>query len=85
LVLHFSGHGLKNCKEDVGAESIIHENEGDMLLFENDNLSGVLVTELKLKEILKGCKTKIHVAVVLSCHSEYIGNIFFNAGIDHVI
>lgn len=35
--------------------------------------------------ILEKCNTNIKVVVVLSCHSELIGNIFFNAGINHVI
>lgn len=38
-----------------------------------------------LKEILEKCKNEIELAFVSSCHSEFIGDIFFNAGIDHVI
>ena len=38
-----------------------------------------------LKDILKQCKNEIELVFVSSCHSEFIGDIFFNAGIDHVI
>lgn len=84
-VLHFSGHGLKNCPEQIGQEAVLHKGDGHMLLFEDDKLWGVLLSEKDLKNLLQQCRTNIKVAVVLSCHSEFIGQIFYNAGIKHVI
>lgn len=37
-VLHFSGHGLKNCPEQIGQEAVLHKGDGHMLLFEDDKL-----------------------------------------------
>ena len=85
FVLHFSGHGVKNNYESIGNESIIKKGEGDMLLFEDSKWCGVLVSEKNLKNILECCRTDIKCVVVLSCHSEFIGDIFFNAGIPHVV
>ena len=84
-VLHFSGHGVKNSVDSIGTEAVLRKGEGDMLVFEDCKWWGVLLSEKNLKTILKQCKTNIKVAVVLSCHSEFIGNIFYNAGIKHVI
>ena len=38
-----------------------------------------------LKDVLSKCKNEIELVFVSSCHSEFIGDIFFNAGIDHVV
>jgi CHAT domain-containing protein len=48
-VIHFSGHGVKNRKEDIGSEAILREGEGDMLVFEDYKCCGVLVSETMLK------------------------------------
>ena len=65
-VIHFSGHGLKNNSKSIGHEAMVRKNEGDMLLFEDSKLCGVLLSESNLKSILEQCKTNIKVAVVLS-------------------
>jgi hypothetical protein len=49
VVLHFSGHGVRNCKEDIGVEAILREGEGDMLVFEDSMCRGILVSEKALK------------------------------------
>ena len=85
LVLHFSGHGIKNDKEHLGAEAAIYQGEGDMLLFEDNKCCGVFRSEKNISKILEKCKTDIKVVVMLSCHSERVGKIFYNAGIKHVI
>ena len=85
FVLHFSGHGVKNSVESIGSEAALRVGEGDMLLFEDAKWCGVLLSEKNLKSILERCRTDIKLVVVLSCHSEFIGNIFFNAGIPHVV
>jgi hypothetical protein len=33
--LHFSGHGIENCKENFGKESALIKNEGNFLIFED--------------------------------------------------
>ena len=85
FVLHFSGHGVKNNIESIGSEAAIRTGEGDMLLFEDSKWWGVLLSEKNLKSILERWRTDIKLVVVLSCHSEFIGNIFYNAGIPHVV
>ena len=84
-VLHFSGHGVKNSPEFLGNSASLYKGEGDMLVFEDQCCDGVIMSEVKLTSILEKCNTNIKAVVVLSCHSELIGNIFHNAGIKHVI
>ena len=84
-VLHFSGHGVKNTVKDLGAEAALRQGEGDLLVFEDKTGWAELVSERMLKELLKQWKTEIDLVFVSSCHSEFIGDIFFNAGINHVI
>lgn len=84
-VLHFSGHGVKNWVKTLGTEASLRQGEGDFLVFETKKGYAELVSERMLKDILKQCKTEIEVVFVSSCHSELIGEIFFKAGIDHVI
>ena len=84
-VLHFSGHGVKNTVKDIGAEAKLRQGQGDFLVFEDKNGWAELVSEKILSELLKQCKTEIELVFVSSCHSEFVGDIFFNAGINHVI
>ena len=84
-VLHFSGHGVKNNIEEIGTEVALRKNQGDLLVFENKTGWAELVSEMMLKELLKQWKTEIDLVFVSSCHSEFIGDIFFKAGINHVI
>ena len=75
-VFHFSGHGFKDEKSKTGKD--------DFLLIENRKLES---QELKSPEISKyfGKNSKIKVVLILSCHSQNIGQIFQNIGIEHVI
>lgn len=84
-VLHFSGHGVKNSAKEIGTTAALKMGEGDLLVFEDKNGCADLVSERMLKDILKECKNEIELVFVSSCHSEFIGDIFFNAGIDHVV
>ena len=36
IALHFSGHGIENCKENFGKESILLKDEGNFLIFEDN-------------------------------------------------
>lgn len=69
----------------MGSEALLRKDEGDFLIFETKQGSAKLVSEKMLEDILKQCKTDIELVFVSSCHSELIGNIFFKAGIGHVI
>lgn len=84
-VLHFSGHGVKNSAKAIGSAAALKMGEGDLLVFEDKNGCAELVSERMLKDILKQCKNEIELVFVSSCHSEFVGDIFFNAGIDHVV
>ncbi|CAI2377074.1 unnamed protein product [Moneuplotes crassus] len=84
-VLHFSGHGVRNTKENIGKDYVFTKNEGDMLVFEDSSLNGVLISAKKLKGMLDTFRTQIQVVVILSCHSEFVGEIFAKAGIPHVV
>ena len=86
--MHFSGHGLRNNKSDLGAqEAIARKKDGNLLVFED--LSGValLIGNEMLKQILKSYSIKFKLVFVSSCHSEFIGEIFYNKGVgaNHVI
>lgn len=43
------------------------------------------MSQKTIKNLLDQTGVEIEVAVVLSCHSEYIGKLFQNAGIQHVV
>jgi CHAT domain-containing protein len=45
FVIHFSGHGVKNNFETIGQNSVLRKDEGDMLLLEDSNCAGVLISE----------------------------------------
>lgn len=77
-VLHFSGHGFQ-------VKNQVQHNEGDFLVIEDKYCAGQELSEKKLKHLLEKAELDIKVAVVLSCHSELIGNIFLKAGINHVV
>ncbi|CAI2383139.1 unnamed protein product [Moneuplotes crassus] len=82
MILHFSGHGL--VKGEMNAPQ-------DSLVVEKECLKGELLTESKISEIFHTKSTKrsmskaMQLVVVLSCHSEKVGKIFRNAGVNHVI
>ncbi|CAI2383181.1 unnamed protein product [Moneuplotes crassus] len=84
-VLHFSGHGAEvhqdlKCNPDINSSYT-----GDYLVIEDDYCGGIELNQNKLKNLLDQADITIEVAVVLSCHSEYIGQMFLKAGIKHVI
>ena len=44
-----------------------------------------MVSQVLLKDILSTYEFKFELVFVSSCHSEFVGDIFFNAGASHVI
>jgi hypothetical protein len=76
-VLHFSGHGVKADPKST--------SDKDYLIVENEFLEGQKFTETEVKKLFIKEKSKIQVAVILSCHSQSIGEMFKKVGIKHVI
>ena len=77
-ILHFSGHG----EQDKG------NGDNDFLIIErddlrNENLTGKMIRDMFWKN--KEEDDKIRLAVVLSCHSQKVGEIFAKAGVGHVV
>lgn len=60
------------------------QNEGNCLVFETVNGSAHYISEAKLKSLLEAT-CKLQFVFIASCHSQPIGQIFFNAGVSHVI
>ena len=56
-----------------------------MLVFEDNTGAAQLVSQVLLKDILATYEFKFELVFVSSCHSEFVGDIFFNAGASHVI
>ena len=85
LALHFTGHGIENTKENLGRSYQFRQKEGNFLLFESDDGEAELVSEKTLGELIDSSKTKLEFVFVATCHSEFAGRIFLNAGAKHVI
>lgn len=80
IILHFSGHG----EEEKDKE------KEDFLIIEKEDLTSENLTESKISKLFAKYKNDknqdgIRLAVVLSCHSQKVGEIFRKAGIEHVI
>ena len=85
LGIHFSGHGLLNTEESVGDYHYEHKGEGDFLLLETDEGDSQLVSQTQLKRLIDTTRAKPDFAFIASCHSEFVGKIFQEAGVKHVI
>jgi hypothetical protein len=87
--LHFSGHGFENNQlafvKDRGAWER-DKHKGDFLMFEQENGASKNIYATHLKEILSryDC-SKLKFVVVASCFSLCCGQIFSDAGVEHVI
>lgn len=87
--LHFSGHGFENNQlafsKDRGAWER-DKHKGDFLMFEQENGASKNMYSSLLKEILGkyDCKA-IKFVIIASCYSLCFGQIFSQAGVDHVI
>jgi hypothetical protein len=85
LAFHFTGHGILNNKENLGRSFMFRKDEGNFLLFETEDGEGMLVSEKTLIDLCNSSKVKLEFVFVASCHSEFAGKIFLNAGAKHVI
>jgi hypothetical protein len=85
LGIHFSGHGIRNNEESVGDYHFQHATEGDFLLFETIEGDSQLVSRDELKRLILATKTNLDFVFLANCHSEFVGNIFREAGARHVI
>lgn len=85
MAFHFSGHGILNNEKNFGRNYILRKNEGNYLLFENEDGEGELVSEKTLKQLILKSNTNLEFVFVASCHSQFAGEIFRNAGAKHVI
>ena len=68
IALHFSGHGLKNSEKFGRNQG--YKDQGDILIFEKEDGSEYLLTEIELADILRkhdAIKT-IEFVFVASCH-----------------
>lgn len=83
--LHFSGHGIENCRENFGKESALIKDEGNFLIFEDSEGCAQYLSEKKLHQLLQPSGTKLEFVFVASCYSQFAGEIFHNAGAKHVI
>lgn len=55
------------------------------MLFENENGMSEYYFEQELKTLLEICNHKFELVFVSSCHSQFAGEVFKNAGAKHVI
>jgi len=85
LGIHFSGHGVENTFQNVGDVHYQHKNEGDFLILETSEGDGKLVSRQKLQYLISAACCKLEFVVVATCHSEFVGRIFLEAGAEHVI
>ena len=86
--IHFSGHGVLNSPEALGAEFFEqYKGQGNFLLLETEDGGGNLVSTQTLKQMVtKNYKHhSLQLVVVATCHSEFVGEIFQEAGAQHVI
>jgi len=80
LGIHFSGHGIQNTFENVGEAHYMFKNEGDFLLLETHEGDSKLVSRQKLQHLISVASCKLEFVVVATCHSEFVGRIFLDAG-----
>ena len=82
--LHFSGHGIKSGQPNIGDDFYRFPNDdrtlSHCLLFEKDDGDSQYVTP----RMLSLCKS-LKFVFMATCHSEFAGEIFKEAGVEHVI
>ena len=84
--IHFSGHGLLNTVDEIGEELADHyKGKGDLLLLETETGDSQLVSRDELAQMISKTNANIEFVVVATCHSEFVGRIFQEAGVKHVI
>jgi len=85
IALHFSGHGIENTHENMGTDYILNKGKGNILLLEDEQGMSDYFFEEDLKYMIEMSQTTFEVVFVSSCHSQFAGEVFLNAGAKHVI
>ena len=85
IVLHFSGHGVVNNQQSLGSDYAFCKDKGNMLLLEDEHGMSDYLFEKDLKNMIDMMDAKFEVVFIASCHSEFAGRVFSNAGARHVI
>jgi hypothetical protein len=85
IVLHFSGHGLVNSRQNIGNDFAFNEDKGNILLLEDEHGMSDYLYEKDLKNMVDLMGANFEVVFIASCHSEFAGKVFSNAGAKHVI
>lgn len=85
IVLHFSGHGVVNDPQSMGADYAFVKDKGNMLLLEDEHGMSTYLFEKDLKHMIQILDSKFEVVFIASCHSEFAGKVFSNSGARHVI
>jgi len=69
----------------IGQFSVLTQDKGDILLLEDIYGKTNYYFEKELEDLVKVRENKFEVVFVSSCHSEFAGKVFLNAGAKHVI
>jgi hypothetical protein len=91
FALHFTGHGVQNNIESLGASYRLFKEKGNILLLEDENWMTEYLFEDDLKRLVEISRANrsftynYEVVFVSSCHSEFAGNVFLASGAHHVI
>lgn len=80
IALHFTGHGLTSAAFDR-----TKSDEGDYLVFEDENGKAQYISSKTLAKLLNSCPRQPEIVFVSSCHSRLVGEVFRDAGARHVI
>ena len=83
--LHFTGHGVENNAATLGSDTFLMQNQGNCLVFEKEDGSAHFVTQKKLKDLFEMHVASLKFVFIATCHSEFAGEIFHHAGVEHVI
>ena len=85
IALHFSGHGVQNTQKNIGQQYFFSKDKGNALILEDSVGKAEYFFESELKFMIKEMNNPFEVVFVSSCHSQFAGEIFINAGAKHVI
>jgi hypothetical protein len=85
IALHFSGHGIQNAPENLGSDYALHKNKGNILLLEDEQGMADYFFEEDIRNMIEMTQTTFEVVFVSSCHSQFAGEVFLNAGAKHVV
>ena len=80
--LHISCHGFDQTERSM---KLVQEEDMRNLLFETENGDGRLISQRELNKILKQAITKIKLVFVAACMSQFVGEIFQQCDVPHVI